>query len=59
MHYGKISEYFFNEQNWKDRAEWDGYEKGDNYEAVLNHHRLSNSENTLELEPVKKEWFWE
>ena len=59
VHYGKISEYFFNEQNWKDRAEWDGYEKGDNYEAVLNHHRLSNSENTLELEPVKKEWFWE
>lgn len=58
IHYGKISEYFKSEQNWKDRAEWDRHQRGNNYDSTLNHHRLSNSEDTLELKSVEGEWFW-
>ena len=59
IHYGKISEYFTSEQNWKDRAEWDKKEKSANYEATMNHHRSANSENTLKLERVNPSWKWD
>ena len=58
IHYGKISDYFISEQNWKDRAMWDHYEKKANLHATLNHHRISNSETTLKLREIKKEWLW-
>ena len=58
MHYGKISEYYTTEQNWKDRAEWDMYENDSNYNATLNNHRISNAEDTLQLKKVNEEWLW-
>tara|TARA_A100001515_G_scaffold57589_1_gene45424 strand:+ start:2229 stop:3005 length:777 start_codon:yes stop_codon:yes gene_type:complete len=59
MHYGKISKYFTSEQNWRDRALWDQYEKNSNPHFTLNHHRVSNSEKTLMLKEIKREWMWE
>lgn len=59
IHYGKISEYFLSEQNWKDRGEWDKYSRNADPKATLNHHRLSNATDTLKLREVKEEWFWE
>tara|TARA_R110002110_G_scaffold239353_1_gene455287 strand:- start:260 stop:1039 length:780 start_codon:yes stop_codon:yes gene_type:complete len=58
IHYGKISEYFTSLQNFKDRAEWDQYEKGNNYQNTISHHVASNSEQTLQLREVKQEWIW-
>ena len=58
IHYGKISGYFKSETNFKDRLEWDYYERGDDKEAKLNHYRASISEETLQLEKVKEKWFW-
>jgi glycosyltransferase involved in cell wall biosynthesis len=58
VHYGKISEYWNTEQNWKDRAEWDKYEKGADPNNTMSHHRISNSEETLILKEVNRKWFW-
>ena len=58
IHYGKISDYFTSEQNWKDRAIWDNYEKNAHMERTLLHHRISNDEKTLKLKEIKKEWMW-
>jgi len=58
IHYGKISDYFKSETNFKDRLEWDYYERGDDKEAKLNHYRASISEETLQLEKVEEKWFW-
>ena len=58
IHYGKISEYFKSNQNFKDRAAWDRHERGNNYEDTLNHHIISNSEETLKLKPVDGHWIW-
>ena len=59
IHYGKISEYFTTGQNWKDRAEWDRHEKGSDYTATINHHKMSNDEETLQLEKIDQKWLWE
>jgi len=58
IHYGKISEYFTSEQNWKDRAQWDKYEKGADPLRTLMHHRYSNSEETLRLRKINPQWMW-
>ena len=59
IHYGKISEYFTTEQNWKDRAAWDKYEKNASPDTTLSHHRISNAEDTLKLQLIDKKWMWE
>ena len=59
IHYGKISEYFTSEQNWKDRAEWDKKQKKSDYNSTINHHRSANSENTLKLERTDPSWKWD
>jgi glycosyltransferase involved in cell wall biosynthesis len=58
IHYGKISEYWNTGQNWKDRAEWDKYEKGANVGSTIQHHTIANAEDTLQLKEVDKKWFW-
>ncbi len=58
VHYGKISDYFKTNQNFKDRAAWDQHARGNDYQSTLNHHIVSNSEETLRLKEVQEEWIW-
>tara|TARA_R110002020_G_scaffold265924_1_gene480780 strand:- start:117 stop:890 length:774 start_codon:yes stop_codon:yes gene_type:complete len=59
LHYGKISEYFTSEQNWRDRAAWDKREKNANEGVTLLTHRDANSEKTLKLERINPSWKWD
>ena len=59
IHYGKISNYYKFGQNARDRALWDQYSKGVNYNNMVRHHLLCATEKGMILKDVPQEWHWE
>jgi len=58
VHYSRIRPYFISGQSHRDRAMWDKFEKGANYDYILKHHQMCATEKGLKLKEVNPEWKW-